>query len=174
MSRKIRGKATAGSRSGPSIDIVVASSLWNGARSSKAIVRRAIRAASAMAEAQGALAVLLADDSAIRTLNRDWRGKDAATNVLAFPAGGTVPDATVRPLGDIAIAYETLVREAQVQQIPFGHHLAHLAVHGFLHLVGYDHKAKAEAETMEALEIAILARLDVPNPYAAPGAEPDC
>jgi probable rRNA maturation factor len=167
-------KVRAGRPPAPSIDLIVGSPLWKGERGSKATVRRAIQAASAMAKVSGELAVLLADDSAVRALNRDWRNKDAATNVLAFPAGGTAPHATLRPLGDIVIAFETMAREAQTAQVPFAHHLAHLAVHGFLHLIGYDHGAEAEAETMEALEIAILRRLDVPNPYAAPGAEPDC
>ncbi len=68
-------------------------------------------------------------------------------------------------LGDIVIAYETTAREAAVENKPFMHHLAHLAVHGFLHLVGYDHAANEEADAMEGLEVAILARLDVPDPY---------
>ena len=122
---------------------------------------------------------MLVDDRAIRALNRNWRGKDKATNVLAFPAhsarsgrfGGRVP---IRPLGDVVIAFETVQREAESARVPFDHHLAHLAVHGFLHLLGYDHAAEAEAETMEALEVAILARLDVPDPYATPASEPDC
>ena len=71
----------------------------------------------------------------------------------------------MRLLGDIVIAYETMAREALAEQRPFRHHLAHLAVHGFLHLVGHDHVANEEADAMEALEIAVLARLDVPNPY---------
>jgi probable rRNA maturation factor len=73
-------------------------------------------------------------------------------------------------LGDIVIAYETTEREARAEHKPFAHHLAHLAVHGFLHLVGYDHAADDEANAMEGLETAILARLDVPNPYIARGA----
>jgi probable rRNA maturation factor len=71
----------------------------------------------------------------------------------------------VRLLGDIVIAYETMASEALAAHKPFRHHLAHLAVHGFLHLVGHDHATDAEADAMEALEIAVLARLDVPNPY---------
>ena len=69
-------------------------------------------------------------------------------------------------LGDIAIAYETMRREADEEQKPFDHHLSHLAVHGFLHLIGYDHENDADAEAMEALETEILAQLGIPAPYA--------
>jgi probable rRNA maturation factor len=164
-------------RAAPAIDILVESPLWKAQRGFKAVLERAIGEAAAMAATSGGeLAIVLTDDSAIRALNRDWRGKDQPTNVLSFPA-----DAACRPrkpgrravarrgrprlLGDIVIAYETMAREALAEHRPFRHHLAHLAVHGFLHLVGHDHAADAEAEAMEALEIAVLARLDVPNPY---------
>jgi probable rRNA maturation factor len=69
-------------------------------------------------------------------------------------------------LGDIAIAYQTMRREADEEQKPFNHHLSHLAVHGFLHLIGYDHDNDADAEAMESLEIEILAQLGIPDPYA--------
>jgi len=85
--------------------------------------------------------------------------------VLAFP---TDPQAGPhRLLGDIVIAYETLAREARAERKRFDHHLAHLAVHGFLHLCGYDHESDRQAATMERLETAILARLGVPDPYIA-------
>jgi probable rRNA maturation factor len=154
------------------IDIVVASSLWTEQPSVKALLRRAIReAASVTSTAVGEIAIVLSDDAAIRALNRDWRGKDAATNVLSFPAGepgGTrgIP----RLLGDIVIAYETTQREARAEHKPFMDHLVHLAVHGFLHLAGYDHAADEQAAAMERLEAAILARLGVPDPYLARGA----
>src|SRR5260370_42518070 len=76
--------------------------------------------------------------------------------------------ASVLLIVDIVIAYDTVEREASAEHRPFRHHLAHLAVHGFLHLVGHDHAAEAEADAMEALEIAVLARLDMPNPYLTP------
>ena len=148
------------------VDIVVESPLWKAQRGADAMLRRALAAAAALAPSEGELAVVLTDDSAIRALNRDWRGKDAATNVLSFPAKEARPDRRApRLLGDIVIAYETVAREAAAEGKPFIHHLAHLAVHGFLHLVGYDHEANEDADAMEGLEIAILARLDVPNPY---------
>ena len=148
------------------VDIVVESPLWKAHRGADAMLRRALAAAGALVPSDGELAVVLTDDAAIRALNRDWRGKDAATNVLSFPAKEARPDRRApRLLGDIVIAYETVAREAAAEGKPFMHHLAHLAVHGFLHLVGYDHEANGDADAMERLEIAILARLDVPDPY---------
>jgi len=162
----------------PRLDIIVDSPLWQAQRGVKAVLRGAIAEAASMAATTGGeLAIVLTDDSAIRTLNRDWRGKDQPTNVLSFPAHddfrAAPPAGAPRPrlLGDIVIAYETMAREALTERRPFRHHLAHLAVHGFLHLVGHDHEAEAEAEAMEALEIAVLARLNVPNPYLTRDAE---
>jgi len=151
------------------VDIVVASPLWTAQRSLKALLRRAIgEAASAVSTIPGELAIVLTDDSAIRALNRDWRSKDATTNVLSFPAKDPRhARGTTHLLGDIVIAYETTEREARAEHKPFAHHLAHLAVHGFLHLAGYDHATDDEAAAMEKLETAILARLDVPDPYIA-------
>jgi probable rRNA maturation factor len=88
--------------------------------------------------------------------------------VLSFPAKDPRhARGTTHLLGDIVIAFETTEREARAEHKPFAHHLAHLAVHGFLHLAGYDHATDDEAAAMEKLETAILARLDVPNPYIA-------
>ncbi|MBV9235121.1 MAG: rRNA maturation RNase YbeY [Xanthobacteraceae bacterium] len=152
----------------PHVDIIVEAPAWNALRGVKPALRRAISAAAKpMQLTQSELAIVLTDDAAIRELNRRWRGSDKATNVLSFPAHGLVPPGSgPRPLGDVVIAYETMAREAQEQGLPFTHHLTHLAVHGFLHLLGYDHESDTEAETMEQLERDILARLDVPDPYA--------
>jgi probable rRNA maturation factor len=148
------------------VDIVVESPLWKAQRGADAMLRRALAAAAPLVPSAGELAVVLTDDAAIRALNRDWRGKDAPTNVLSFPAQAAPPGRRApRLLGDIVIAYETVAREAAVQGKPFMHHLAHLAVHGFLHLIGYDHAADEDADAMERLEVAILARLEVPDPY---------
>jgi probable rRNA maturation factor len=154
-------------RAPPTVDILVASPLWTPHRSVKALLRRAIgEAASMVSTTEGELAIVLTDDSAMRTLNRDWRSKDAATNVLSFPAKEPRgARGTPRLLGDIVIAYETTEREARAKHKRFAHHLAHLAVHGFLHLAGYNHAADDEADAMERLETAILARLELPNPY---------
>jgi probable rRNA maturation factor len=153
----------------PSIDIVRESTLWQEEPEVDATLRGAIAEASVDVTTAGAeLAIVLTDDSRIRTLNRVWRGQDKPTNVLSFPAQdrNDVAGAPVL-LGDIVIAYETTKREADAQGTPFLHHLAHLTVHGFLHLRGYDHEQDEEAELMERLERQILARLEIPDPYAA-------
>ena len=152
----------------PLIDVIVDAPQWDAACGAEATVRRALSEAAIATRANVAdrvLAVLLTDDAAVRRLNAQWRNIDKPTNVLSFPpAPSTVPDA-VKSFGDIAIAYETAAREAKTDDKPFDHHLAHLAVHGFLHLLGYDHESDADAQTMEQLERAILARLGVPDPY---------
>jgi probable rRNA maturation factor len=156
------------------IDVVVESRRWRAARAAKPTVRRAVAAAgAAMSTKRAELAIVLTDDSAIRQLNRRWRGIDAATNVLSFPAAGAAHPqrrdrgAGRRPcvLGDIVLAYQTIAREARAEGKPFAHHLAHLAVHGFLHLLGYDHARTADAARMERLEGRILARLGIADPY---------
>jgi probable rRNA maturation factor len=153
----------------PSIDIVRESSLWEAEADVEATLQRTIAEATADVSTKDAeLAIVLTDDSRIRALNHAWRGLDKPTNVLSFPAddrGGRRGAPAL--LGDIVIAYETTKREAGAQGTPFLHHLAHLTVHGFLHLRGYDHEAEDEAEAMERLERQILARLEIPDPYAA-------
>jgi probable rRNA maturation factor len=149
----------------PSIDIVQESPLWEKEPEIDVTLERAIAEASADVPAGDAeLSIVLTDDARIRALNLAWRGLDKPTNVLSFPAGGKGAPAL---LGDIVIAYETVKREALAQDLPFLHHLAHLTIHGFLHLHGHDHEAEAQAEAMEQLERRILARLDIPDPYAA-------
>ncbi|MEL6947124.1 MAG: rRNA maturation RNase YbeY [Pseudomonadota bacterium] len=112
------------------------------------------------------VSVLLADDAAVQALNARWRGQDKPTNVLSFAANDA--DAPQSPLlGDIVLALETVLREARAQNKTASHHLAHLSVHGFLHLLGHDHLNDEEAETMEAKERAILADLGIADPYAA-------
>jgi probable rRNA maturation factor len=156
------------------IDVVVESALWKQQRGLKTLLQRAISEAAARTSIGGGeLAVLLVDDAAIRALNRDWRGQDKPTNVLSFPTRNAPPAAAAqvgrkpeRLLGDIIIAYETTAREAAAAGMPLRNHVTHLAVHGFLHLIGHDHVEEEQADAMEALEIAILARLDVPDPYA--------
>ncbi|MGB1547075.1 MAG: rRNA maturation RNase YbeY, partial [Alphaproteobacteria bacterium] len=118
------------------------------------------------------LSLALVDDACIRGLNRDYRGRDMATNVLAF-AEEAVPDGGIglpRFLGDVAVAFETTAGEAKAQAKTLSDHLSHLVVHGVLHLLGYDHGAAKPAEEMEGLEREILARLGIADPYAT-GAE---
>jgi probable rRNA maturation factor len=162
-------------RLAPSIDVVIASTRWQRAPRAATLVRRTI-AAAAPARLRGVeLSVVLTSDRAIRTLNRQWRGHDQPTNVLSFPtpasALGKLPRGAPRHLGDIVIAYETVAREARAARKPLDHHLAHLALHGFLHLLGYDHESHPDAEAMERRERRILARLGVPDPYAARDAD---
>ena len=151
----------------PVLDIVVESPLWAAQRGVKAVLRRAIAAAAAMVStSDGELAIVLTDDSAMRALNRHWRGKDAPTNVLAFPQAATAPPADAPVLlGDVVLAFETVCFEAVEQQKPFADHLSQLVVHGVLHLLGFDHEKAADAAAMEAREIKILAGLGVPDPY---------
>jgi probable rRNA maturation factor len=111
--------------------------------------------------------ILLTSDAEVRTLNHKWRGIDKATNVLSFPAPEAPGDLESDDfLGDIAMACETVLREAAEQGTDPAHHLQHLTVHGLLHLLGYDHENPDDATEMETLEIEILARIGVPNPYA--------
>lgn len=145
----------------PIIEMQVRSPLWDAEPTAADTVCAAIQAAAALVPAQGEVSVLLTDDAAVRRLNREWRKVDKPTNVLSFPAakpGGAL-------IGDIAIAYETLRREAAGEGKAFLHHLSHLAVHGFLHLLGYDHQTDSQADAMEGIERAALARLDVADPY---------
>ncbi len=116
---------------------------------------------------QGAeVSLCLADDAQLQALNLRWRGLDKPTNVLSFPAAPHGRRAEPFPLGDIALAYQTLAREASELGVPLADHYRHLVAHGFLHLIGYDHETAEEAERMEALESRIMARLGVADPYA--------
>ena len=140
----------------PITEILVVADCWQLEPEAEATIDRAIAAAAEFVTADvgdSELAIMLTDDAGIRTLNRNWRGIDKPTNVLSFPAlqprGPRQIDDAPRMLGDIAIAYETTRREADEEQKPFDHHLSHLAVHGFLHLIGYDHEKDDDAQAME-------------------------
>jgi probable rRNA maturation factor len=148
----------------PSVDIQIASPLWDAEPKAEQAVRDAIAAvAAALATDDGEVSVVLTDDEAIRALNRDWRHIDKPTNVLSFPAPAS-PGAA-KMYGDIVIAYETLARECHDEDRVFLHHLAHLTVHGFLHLIGYDHQTDSDADAMEALESKIMIAMKLPDPY---------
>ncbi len=152
------------------IDIQVQSRLWDGQPLATRTVRDAIAAAAAaLSTPDGEVSILLTDDKSIRTLNRDWRGIDKPTNVLSFPAPQSKASGPTTMLGDIAIAFETLTRECDNEDRAFLHHLTHLTVHGFLHLIGYDHQTDSGAEAMERLESKIMTRLRMPDPYLARG-----
>lgn len=113
------------------------------------------------------VAILLADDEAIRRLNHDFRGQDKPTNVLAFPNIDDEPAPSGQPLhlGDLALALETCRAEAKAQGKSLADHLAHLVVHGLLHLMGFEHERAPEARRMEALEVQVLAELGIADPY---------
>jgi probable rRNA maturation factor len=108
--------------------------------------------------------LLISDDEAIQHLNAQFRGKDKPTNVLAFPDESLTPHGNLA-LGDIIISYPTCKKEAAEQNKTIYDHLVHLLVHATVHLMGYDHQTEEEAEAMEAVEIRILARLNIANPY---------
>jgi probable rRNA maturation factor len=157
----------------PVSEVLVVADGWQAEPDAEAVIHRAIATAAEIVDAdlgEAELAVMLTDDAGMRTLNSNWRGIDQPTNVLSFPAlpptGPRGGDNAPRMLGDIAISYETTRNEADDEQKPFDHHLSHLAVHGFLHLIGYDHEKDDDAEAMEALELEILAQLGIPDPYA--------
>lgn len=115
------------------------------------------------------VSILLTDAAHMQSLNRDFRQKDAPTNVLSFESGQLrriyLPDHRPVLLGDIALGYEVLEKESQSSGISFENHLAHLLVHGMLHLLGYDHMNENDAQEMETLEIRVLSKFNIPNPY---------
>ncbi len=109
------------------------------------------------------VAIVLSDDAEVQSLNRNYRKKDKPTNVLSFPDGSV--EEGVRQLGDIVLAYETIAREAAEQKKPIKAHIAHLTIHGVLHLLGFDHETEKEAAAMESIEISVLKRMGIANPY---------
>ena len=146
------------------LDLIVEEPGWEAVPELEALCERAFAAAVAVEPAEGVVSLLLADDTVLHQLNRDFRGKDKPTDVLSFPA-----HEMDRPLlGDIAVALGVSSRDAQEQGVSLADHLTHLLIHGYLHLRGHDHEVETEAEAMEALEIKALASLGIPNPY-----EPD-
>ena len=152
------------------IDIAIEAGAWPGEDDLRTTAEQAVGAALAELGLKPAnppeLSFLFTDDAHIAVLNRDWRGKDKATNVLSFPAFEVAPgDPLPAMLGDIVLAFETISSEAALEEKPFEHHLKHLIVHGMLHLLGYDHETDEEAEEMEALERRILATLAISDPY---------
>lgn len=147
------------------VDIVEDDGDWSAVPDAQSLVACAAAAvANAMAGKanSGSIAVALSSDANVEALNGQFRGKSKPTNVLSFPAGEGAPDGF---LGDVILASETVRREADEQGMPLDHYMQHLVVHGILHLLGYDHISAADAEQMEALEISILSKLGIANPY---------
>jgi len=142
------------------VDVVLLDAAWATALPGvERLVRKATRAA--LGAKQRALTVALSDDRRVRALNKRDRKKDKTTNVLSYPSGEK------KNLGDIVLARQTIWREARVQKKTPSDHVAHLVVHGTLHLLGYDHEiSDVDAERMEALERRILKKLGIADPYA--------
>jgi probable rRNA maturation factor len=149
------------------IDIAVEAEPWHRILGAELIAHRAARAAFDDAGLnEGEASILLTDDAKIRELNRTYRGKDQPTNVLSFPSNDKT-EGGARFYGDIALAYETLNREAAAEGKRLDAHLSHLVVHGVLHLLGFDHDNERDAEAMEMCETKILANLGFADPYAS-------
>ena len=143
-------------------DLIIEDDSWAALGDLQALCRKAFDAAAQVAPVgEGNLALLLADDAALNQLNLDFRGMDKPTDVLSFPS---LP--MDRPfLGDIAVAWGISSADAELQGKAPEDHLVHLLIHGYLHLLGFDHETDDEAAEMEALEIKALASLDIANPY---------
>lgn len=155
------------------IDVVVEDDRWESvAPDMEAFVVRCVEAGLAILPQAVShpveISILLTSDDVVRDLNRTWRGKDKPTNVLSFPAPAQhVHAGAATPLGDVVLAYDTMLRESDEQSKSLEDHLAHLLVHGTLHLLGQDHETgDAEASAMEALEVEALRGLGIPDPYA--------
>lgn len=162
------------------VDIVIEDARWE-ALPMDDLAERAATAALAAAgvPAKGReIALLACDDTRIRALNRDFRGRDAATNVLSWPATALMPERPgaappapppeAESLGDIAIAWDCVAAEAGTAGVPVGDHVLHLILHATLHLLGYDHETEADAALMEGIESRTLVRMGVPDPYSKP------
>ncbi len=160
------------------IDILMEDSRWQDVGLDALADTAIVETLSALGLARAELSVLACDDARISVLNDDFRGKATPTNVLSWPEEDLSPEVDgavpVPPqpdpsgsisLGDIAIAYDTCAREAAEQSKPLAAHVTHLLVHGVLHLLGYDHIRDHDATRMEALEVEILGKLGVPDPY---------
>jgi probable rRNA maturation factor len=151
------------------IETRVSDERWNKelAGSPDALASKAVATAMKAVGRSGAVEILFTDDSEMRRLNRQWRNLDKPTDVLSFTSGGPEIPGEPRHLGDIALGFETARRDAKASNRPFEAHVSHLVIHGFLHLVGYDHIKPEDAAVMEPLEAKILAGLGWPDPYAA-------
>ena len=155
------------------ITLVIEDQNWRSHRGLQAKLLRAADSACRSARLKGGFSILLADDKKLRALNRDFRGKDKATNVLSFPSQGDFLKgrtagrfaSAAAHRGDIAIAYGVTKKEAKTTGKTFADHATHLVVHGVLHLAGYDHERPKDAKAMEPLEVKILKRLGIADPY---------
>jgi probable rRNA maturation factor len=152
------------------IDIAIQAGQWPDEAHLRELAGRSLAAACQTAIADGAVlpgppaevSLVFTDDAALRKLNRDWRGKDRPTNVLSFPQTQHLSGM----MGDIVLGCETVRREAALEDKAIDAHIAHLVVHGFLHLLGYDHENAEDADHMERLEREGLSKIGIADPYA--------
>jgi probable rRNA maturation factor len=140
------------------ITLLVEDPKWRTHRGLAARLITAAEAARKAARLKGDFTILLANDKTLKRLNHDFRGKDKPTNVLSFPGSGGYA-------GDIALAHGVTRKEAKAAGKTLADHAAHLVVHGVLHLAGHDHERPKEARVMESLEVKILSRLGIADPY---------
>ena len=153
------------------LEVQVDADAWRELPDPEGLLRGAARATESVLGkdlSDTVVTILLATDAEVCELNNRWRSKNTPTNVLSFPAAADMPlpPDEPRPLGDIMLAAGVVRREAQQQGKPLEEHLVHLVVHGILHIMGYDHINESEATEMERLEIDILDKLGIANPYA--------
>ena len=164
------------------VDIVIEAGAWPPQAALAEIAKGAVEAAVSVAGiadrigpsasvGDSEVSIVFTDDAAIRVLNKRWRDKDEATNVLSFAQDG--PGRQAGMLGDIVLAQETVAREATLEGKLLNHHIAHMIVHGFLHLLGYDHQNDKDAQTMEDLERKALKLIGIADPYACSGVDDD-
>lgn len=151
---------------GLSIDLRVADERWAVLGDCDHFAAQVLGIAAGRLPAAGEASILLTNDAEMHALNRQWRNIDKATDVLSFPGEGPEIPGQPQYLGDIAIGYDTALCDAEAMGRPFEAHIAHLLIHGFLHLMGYDHIEPEDAKVMEPLEAEILAGLGWPDPYA--------
>ena len=150
------------------VELIVDDPAWRSSlNNASRLVARCFASARALEpRLAGSIALLLTSDERVAELNERFRGKRGATNVLAFPSGGSSDEF----LGDIALAHDLCLAEAVAKDISMERHAAHLIIHGLLHLVGYDHDTEPAAVAMESLETKILGELGVPDPHVGQGA----
>jgi probable rRNA maturation factor len=159
--KRLRKTARKSARKTPAMAVVIEDEDWRKEPTTLRLIRRAARLALDHAPRRPrAVTILLTSDKRLRELNHLFRGKDKPTNVLSFVSGDPAY------WGDVAIALGVVRREARAQRKTVPAHAAHLAAHGILHLKGYDHAKKHDRASMERIEILILSRLGLPDPYA--------
>ncbi|HEY8964479.1 MAG TPA: rRNA maturation RNase YbeY [Alphaproteobacteria bacterium] len=145
-------------------DIIREDEAWANDDALQTLTNKAASSLGDLVQDNDHVTYVFSNDASVQTLNRDFRNKDKPTNVLSFPDGDVDPDGQ-RHLGDIVIAIETVTREALDESKTFDNHLIHLLIHGTLHLLGYDHLNDKDAEEMESLEITLLKKIGIGNPY---------